>query len=76
MTLKSPLSVRVERPGKSLGDIMNEYRSWLDGHKIQPTEFRSDSSVPGGAAFEISFNREHGARTFEQALVRMRSDQP
>jgi hypothetical protein len=42
MTLKSSLSVRVERPGKALGDAMNEIRTWLDGHNIQPRDFRSE----------------------------------
>jgi hypothetical protein len=69
MTIKSPLIVRVERPETSLGDAMNEIRSWLDSHKIQPAEFRSDPSVPGATAFEIKFNQEHEARMFEQAFA-------
>jgi hypothetical protein len=74
MTLKSSLSVRVERPGKALGDAMNEIRLWLDGHKIQPCDFRSDTSVPGAEAFEIKFNREDEARLFERAFTGPRSD--
>jgi hypothetical protein len=74
MTLKSPLSVRVERPGKALGDAMNEIRLWLDGHKIQPRDFQSDTAVPGVAAFEIRFNREDEARLFERAFTRPPSD--
>jgi hypothetical protein len=74
MTLKSSLSVRVERPGKALGDAMKEIRLWLDDHKIQPRDFRSDSSVPGAGVFEIRFNREDEARLFERAFTGPRSD--
>jgi hypothetical protein len=74
MTLKSALSVRVERPGKALGDAMKEIRIWLDGHNIQPRDFRSDTSVPGAGAFEIRFNREDEARLFERAFIGPRSD--
>ena len=70
MTLKSPLSVRVERPGKTLGDTMNEIRLWLGAHKIEPRDFRSGTTVPGAAAFDIKFNREDEARLFERAFTR------
>lgn len=69
MTLKSPLIVRVERPGTSLGLAMREARAWLDNHKIQPTGFRCDSSIPDGAAFEITFSQEDQARLFEQTFT-------
>ena len=43
MTLNSPLSVRVEQPGKSFGTAMNEIRSWLgfqdlSAHKLAERE--------------------------------------
>ena len=41
MTQSSPLIVRVEMPGKTLGAAMSEVRSWLDIHKIQPAGFRA-----------------------------------
>lgn len=69
MTLKSPLVVRVQRPGMSLGLAMREARTWLDNHKIQPAGFRCDSSTPDGAAFEITFSQEHQARLFEQTFT-------
>lgn len=69
MTLKSPFSVRIERPKASLGDAMSEVRAWLDNHKIQPVEFRSEPSVSGVAAFEVKFSREDQARLFEQAFA-------
>lgn len=69
MTLKSPLIVRVERSGKAFGIAMNEIRSWLDSHKIQPVDFRPSESDPGAVAFEIRFRREDEAHLFEQAFT-------
>ena len=74
MTLRSALSVRVERSGKALGDAMNEIRFWLDRHNIQPTDFRFKHSVTGTVAFDIKFNREEEARLFERTFIRPRSD--
>ena len=47
MTLKDPRTVHVEKPNASLAELMNRVRSWLDDHKIEPTEFRSDAPGPG-----------------------------
>lgn len=69
MTRKSPLVVRVERPGTSLGQAMREARTWLDSHKIQPAGFRCDASLPDGAAFEITFSQERQARLFKQTFA-------
>jgi hypothetical protein len=69
MTLKSPLVVRVERPGTSLGEAMRAARTWLDNHKIQPAGFRCDPSIPGDTAFEITFSQEGQARLFEQTFA-------
>lgn len=69
MTLKSPLIVHVERPEKAFGLAMNEIRSWLDSHKIQPVDFRPGESGPGAVAFEIKFKREDEAHLFEQAFT-------
>ena len=76
MTLKIFRSVSVSgnAPGQPLGDAMNEIRSWLDNHKIQPAEFRSDPSAPGSAAFEIRFQREDEARLFERTFTPPRRD--
>ena len=43
MMRKTPLSVRIEKPGRAIGEVMNEIRSWLDNHKIQPADFKSDA---------------------------------
>jgi hypothetical protein len=64
MTQNNPLKVRLERSANELGAAMNEFRSWLDAHKIQPTGFRSDAQ-----AFEINFAREGEARLFESTFA-------
>jgi hypothetical protein len=69
MALKSPLSVRIERSGRPLGEAMNEIRSWLDDHKIEPADFRSVSSARGRAVFELRFEREDEARLFQQTFA-------
>lgn len=64
--LSSPLIVRIEKSGKAFGAAMNEIRTWLDGHKIQPADFRPGECKAGRVAFEITFKREDEARLFEQ----------
>ena len=61
MTLKSPFSVRIQKHGKALGDAMNEIRSWLDSHKIQPTDFRFNtrSRVPRFSISNSIARRRH-----------------
>lgn len=68
MTQSSPLIVRVEMPGKTLGAAMSEVRSWLDIHKIQPAGFSSEP-CPNGVVFDIRFAREQEAHLFEQAFT-------
>jgi len=69
MTQNSPLSVRVESPEKTFGQAMNEIRSWLDNHKIQPAAFKADTTAHGPVAFEIKFQREDEAHLFERAFT-------
>lgn len=69
MTQSSRLIVRVERSGKAFDAVMNDIRSWLDSHKIQPADFRPNESGAGDVAFEIRFQREDEAHLFEQAFV-------
>jgi hypothetical protein len=68
LTQKFSLIVRVERPQKTFGEAMNEIRSWLDSHKIQPAVFNSDINTAGAVTFEIKFARDDEARLFEQAF--------
>ena len=67
-TLTSPLSIRIESPVKAFGVAMNDIRTWLDAHRIQPADFKPDPAGPGTVAFEIRFHREQEARLFEQAF--------
>ena len=69
MTQSSPLIVRIDRSGKTFGTAMNDIRSWLDSHKIQPADFRPSESGPGDVAFEIRFKREDEAHLFKQAFT-------
>jgi signal transduction histidine kinase len=48
---------------------MNEVRSWLDSHKIQPAEFRPDTSRSGAVAFEVRFACEDEARLFQRVFA-------
>ena len=65
MALTTPLIVRIEKrqPG-SFGDVMNDIRSWLDHHKIEPALFKQI----GEDGFEIGFDSEEAARLFERAF--------
>jgi hypothetical protein len=69
MSQSSPLIVRIERSGKPFGSVMNEIRSWLDSHKIQPAAFKTDTMASGPVAFEIKFQREDEAQLFERAFT-------
>jgi hypothetical protein len=69
---RNTFSVRVERPGKALGEAMSEIRSWLDAHKIEPAVFKADTKASGPVVFDIRFTREHEARLFEQAFTSSR----
>ena len=69
MTLKSPLSIRVETPGRAFGVAMHQIRTWLEAHKIQPSDFKPDPAAPG-AAFESTLRQEYEARLFEEAFPR------
>ena len=45
--------------------VMGEIRSWLDIHKIEPAVFMSRAQVDGTTAFEISFDSEQDAESFD-----------
>ena len=49
---RNSFSVRVERPGKALGEAMSEIRSWLDAHKIEPAAFKADTQASGPVVFD------------------------
>src|SRR5687768_8266528 len=63
----NPLIVRVEEipeTGISFGDAMNDIRTWLDRHKIEPLVFKTIDRSPAGRGFEITFANHHDARLF------------
>jgi hypothetical protein len=69
MTLKSPVSVRIEAPQASFGDLMNRIRTWLDRWDIAPAEFKSDIARPGAIAIDIRFRSEDDAHLFEREFA-------
>jgi hypothetical protein len=67
MALKSPTVVILRNdPEHGLGYAMNAIRTWLDGQKIQPVEFRT---LPGGGALETKFRTEDEAHLFDQTFA-------
>ena len=66
MALTTQITINVERP--SLGETMNQIRSWLDSQKIQPASFKP-VVVGGGVIFEISFLSADEAELFRQEFV-------
>ena len=70
MTLKSPLSVLIQKPEASLGVVMSDARSWLDNRKIEPMVFKTYTTEAGGIALEIRFNTEDEAFLFAREFTR------
>ena len=66
-------SVRIEKPLSALGASLNEIRSWLDGHKIQPAGFRTNIADPHTIVIDIAFAKDDEARLFERKFVPERS---
>ena len=66
-------SVRIEKPLSTLGAFLNEIRSWLDGHKIQPAGFRTNIADPHTIVIDIAFAQNDEARLFEWQFARERS---
>jgi len=66
MARSAPIKIQVSPPvGVSLGNLMNEIRTWLDSQKIQSSVFRSTTSDVG-FGFEIGFEREEDAERFRE----------
>ena len=63
----SSFIIRVEEipeTGISFGLTMNDIRTWLDHHQIQPVDFKTIPRSFGGMGFEITFANQHDARHF------------
>jgi hypothetical protein len=64
-----PITIIVEQlNGRSLGQTMNELRSWLDSKKIEPASF-NPIVAGGGILFEIGFHSHHEAELFQQEFA-------
>jgi hypothetical protein len=58
--------IYIETPvGTLLGDSMSEIRPWLDRHKIEPVEFKSEAK-DGTITLDICFRRQDEAQLFER----------
>jgi hypothetical protein len=51
--------------GTPLGDSIDDIRPWLDRHKIEPVEFKSETK-DGVITLDIRFRRQDEARLFER----------
>jgi hypothetical protein len=69
MALKSPFTIRIEKPEAALAATMNEMRSWLDKHRVQPVEFKIAMTGMPGVAFDIQFRSEDEAVLFERVFA-------
>jgi hypothetical protein len=48
---------------------MNEMRSWLDKHQVQPVEFKIAMTGFPGIAFDVQFKSEEEAILFEKIFA-------
>src|ERR1700724_3587404 len=55
MALDRPFTIRIEKPETALAETMNEMRTWLDKHKVQPVDFKIAMTGMPGIAFDIQF---------------------
>jgi hypothetical protein len=62
MALSPPFVIYTQKqPHGSFGETMNDIRSWLDHHKMQPVLFKAAAH-----GFEIGFASEDDAFTFRR----------
>jgi hypothetical protein len=69
MALNPALTIRIEKPEGTLADTMNEMRSWLDRHGVQPVEFKISVTGMPIIAFDIQFRSEDDAVLFAQVFA-------
>jgi hypothetical protein len=69
MAFDPALTIRIEKPEGTLADTMNEMRSWLDEHGVQPVEFKIAMTGMPIIAFEIQFRSEDDAVLFAQVFA-------
>ena len=62
-------SIYIETPvGTPLGDSISDIRSWLDRHKIEQVEFKSETK-DGIITLDICFRIPDEAQLFERAFA-------
>jgi hypothetical protein len=62
-------TIRIEKPEAALAETMNEMRSWLDRHQVQPSEFKIAMTGFPGIAFDVQFRSEEEAILFEKIFA-------
>jgi hypothetical protein len=63
--------IYIETPvGTPLGNIIHNVRPWLDRHKIQPVEFKSEIRN-GIITLDIRFRSQDEAYLFERKFARL-----
>jgi hypothetical protein len=68
MTQGSPRYVRVEATRLAFAKTMNEMRTWLDAHKIQPSDFKIVPTETG-IAVDLQFPDEYHTSLFQQKFA-------
>jgi len=59
-------SIYIETPvGTPLGDFISDIRPWLDRHKIEPVELKSEAK-DGAITLDICFRSQDDAQLFER----------
>ena len=71
MTLGTPCYVRVETPRAAFARTMSEMRTWLDAHKIQPSDFKI---VPTEAGIAVESQQKPMLPLFMAPLAQGRDD--
>jgi hypothetical protein len=69
MALNPPFTIRIEKPETALAETMNEMRTWLDSHGVQPVEFKIAMTGIPGISFDVRFRTEDEAVLFEQVFA-------
>ena len=62
-------TIRIEKPETALAETMNEMRTWLDKHRVNPVEFKIAMTGMPGIFFDVRFRTEDEAVLFEQVFA-------
>jgi hypothetical protein len=69
MAVDPPFTIRIEKPETALAETMNEMRTWLDSHRVQPVEFKIAMTGIPGIVFDVQFQTEDEAVLFERVFA-------